>query len=101
MEFSQDYPMKPPKVKFAKGLFHPNVYPSGTVCLSILDAAKDYKPSISIKQILIGIQELLNNPNQADPAQKEPYELLKNNPAAYEHRIRQVALAARPQPQGK
>jgi hypothetical protein len=37
MIFSEDYPSKPPKCKFPQGFFHPNVYPSGTVCLSILN----------------------------------------------------------------
>ena len=32
-----DYPSKPPKVSFPAGFFHPNVYPSGKVCLSILN----------------------------------------------------------------
>jgi ubiquitin-conjugating enzyme E2 I len=30
MEFSPEYPSKPPKCKFIPPLFHPNVYPSGT-----------------------------------------------------------------------
>ena len=38
MEFSEDYPHKPPKCKFPQGFFHPNVYPSGTVCLRFLAA---------------------------------------------------------------
>lgn len=37
MEFSDEYPNRPPKCKFDPVLFHPNVYPSGTVCLSILN----------------------------------------------------------------
>lgn len=37
MHFSEDYPSKPPKCKFPANFFHPNVYPSGTVCLSILN----------------------------------------------------------------
>lgn len=31
-------------------LFHPNVYPRGTVCLSILEEDKDWRPAITIKQ---------------------------------------------------
>ena len=68
-------------------LFHPNVYPSGTVCLSILDEEKDWRPAITVKQILLGIQvclpflpsltlrtkDLLNDPNIKDPAQAEAY----------------------------
>jgi hypothetical protein len=37
--------------KFSPALFHPNVYPSGTVCLSILDEEKSWKPAITIKQV--------------------------------------------------
>jgi ubiquitin-conjugating enzyme E2 I len=103
------------KCKFEPPLFHPNVYPSGTVCLSILEEDKDWRPAITIKQvqydwpplpqgpptsvfcsraeitfqttttcvllyvflslaqILLGIQELLNEPNIQDPAQAEAY----------------------------
>jgi len=46
---------------------------TGAVCLSILDENKDWLPSISIKQILKGIQYLLIEPNISDPAQKDAY----------------------------
>lgn len=46
MLFPEDYPSKPPKVQFVPPLFHPNVYPSGTICLSILDESKDWRPAI-------------------------------------------------------
>lgn len=73
MLFKEDYPSSPPKCKFEPPLFHPNVYPSGTVCLSLLDEEKDWRPAITIKQILLGIQDLLNEPNVKDPAQAEAY----------------------------
>jgi len=60
---------------FPKGFFHPNIYPSGTVCLSILNEDDDWKPGITIKQILLGIQTLLDNPNPLSPAQQEAYTL--------------------------
>jgi len=53
--------MQPPKCKFVPVIFHPNIYPSGTVCLSILDAEKDWRPSLTLKDILLGIQKLLSN----------------------------------------
>ena len=45
MVFTDEYPSKPPECKFGKApndkpLFHPNVYPSGKICLSLLDADK-------------------------------------------------------------
>lgn len=64
-----EFPTKPPKCtlplvslrritaadldagKFDPPLFHPNVYPSGTICLSILDEEKSWKPSITVKQV--------------------------------------------------
>ncbi|KAK7507933.1 hypothetical protein BaRGS_00000898 [Batillaria attramentaria] len=73
MLFKDDYPASPPKCRFEPPLFHINVYPSGTVCLSLLDEEKDWRPSVSIKQILLGIQALLTEPNVRDPAQAEPY----------------------------
>ena len=66
MIFKDDYPSSPvsstwldvfqnvlikPKCKFEPPLFHPNVYPSGTVCLSILDEDKDWRPAITIRQV--------------------------------------------------
>jgi ubiquitin-protein ligase len=37
--------------KFHTALFHPNIYPSGTVCLSILNEEQDWKPAITIRQV--------------------------------------------------
>ncbi|KAJ5653371.1 Ubiquitin-conjugating enzymeE2 [Penicillium lividum] len=76
--------------KFTPPLFHPNVYPSGTVCLSILNEEEAWRPSITIRQILIGIQDLLNDPNPESPAQADAYNLFKKDRPAYERRVRQV-----------
>uniref|UniRef100_A0A669DTQ7 SUMO-conjugating enzyme UBC9 n=1 Tax=Oreochromis niloticus TaxID=8128 RepID=A0A669DTQ7_ORENI len=77
--------------KFEPPIFHPNVYPSGTVCLSILEEDKDWRPAITIKQILLGIQELLNEPNIQDPAQAEAYTIYCQNRMDYEKRVRAQA----------
>jgi len=64
--------------QFKPVLPHPNVYPSGTVCLSILNDEEDWKPNISIKTILLGIQKLLRDePNINSPAQYDPCALYK------------------------
>ena len=91
MIFKDDYPSSPPKCRFEPALFHPNVYPSGTVCLSILDEDKDWRPAITIKQILLGIQDLLNEPNINDPAQAEAYAIYSQNKHEYEKRVREQA----------
>lgn len=86
--FTESYPSKPPECKFPPGFFHPNVYPSGMVCLSIVNADKGWKPAITVKQILLGIQEMLPNPNNADPAQEEAYRVLLRDKAGYERRVK-------------
>ena len=88
--YPEDYPSSPPKCQFVPPLFHPNVYPSGTVCLSILNADEDWRPSITLKQILLGIQELLDEPNPNSPAQAEPYSLFTKNKEEYKRRVLQV-----------
>ncbi|KAF2479924.1 ubiquitin-conjugating enzyme/RWD-like protein [Neohortaea acidophila] len=88
--FPDEYPTKPPKCKFVPPLFHPNVYPSGTVCLSILNEDEGWKPAITVKEILIGIQFLLNEVNPESPAQADAYNLYKKDRPAYEKKIRQV-----------
>uniref|UniRef100_A0A669C4W2 SUMO-conjugating enzyme UBC9 n=1 Tax=Oreochromis niloticus TaxID=8128 RepID=A0A669C4W2_ORENI len=76
MLFKDDYPSSPPKC---------------TVCLSILEEDKDWRPAITIKQILLGIQELLNEPNIQDPAQAEAYTIYCQNRMDYEKRVRAQA----------
>lgn len=93
--FSQDYPSKPPKALFPAGFVHPNIYPDGKVCLSILNDDEDlggnWSPSISIGQILQGIQVLLTEPNLNSPAQQVGYELLKKDPVKYAEECRRQA----------
>ena len=91
IQFTDDYPSKPPKCQFPAGFFHPNIYPSGTVCLSILDEEKDWKPTITVKQILLGIQDLLDNPNPRDPAQSDAFHLFTHNKKEYEARVKAQA----------
>ncbi|WFD06998.1 SUMO conjugating enzyme Hus5 [Malassezia vespertilionis] len=74
--WESEYPSKPPKC---------------TVCLSILDEEKSWKPAITIKQILLGIQDLLNDPNPGDPAQADAFHLFRQDKAAYERKVRQIA----------
>lgn len=80
-----------PTGKFVPPLFHPNVYTSGNICLSILSESKGWRPAISIKQILLGIQDLLDDPNNSDPAQSAAYQLYKSNRELYSKRIREEA----------
>ena len=73
------------------GFFHNNVYPSGKVCLSIFDADKAWHPSLTLAEMLLSIQHLLNHPNNSDPAQEAPYRLYRWQRAAHDVRVREQA----------
>ncbi|AOA62480.1 SUMO-conjugating enzyme [Komagataella phaffii CBS 7435] len=90
--FPEDYPSKPPKIKFPAGFYHPNVYPSGTICLSILNEEEDWRPAITLKQIVLGIQELLNNPNPDSPAQEPAWRAFGKDRPTYEKKVKEQAL---------
>ncbi|KAL4332468.1 hypothetical protein GQ457_07G025300 [Hibiscus cannabinus] len=92
LNFSEDYPSKPPQCKFPRGFLHPNVYSSGAVCLSILNERLGWRPSITVMQILVGIQDLLDQPNASSAAQTEGYELYVRNINEYRKRVQQQAL---------
>ena len=93
INFKDDFPTTPPKVRFSPPLFHPNVYPSGTVCLSLLDEEKDWVSSITVKQLLLGVQRLLDEPNELDPAQAPAFHFFVNDKPRYEEKIREQARA--------
>ncbi|KAI9387642.1 hypothetical protein POPTR_010G206766v4 [Populus trichocarpa] len=41
MSFPKNYPNSPPTVRFTSEMWHPNVYPDGKVCISILHPPGD------------------------------------------------------------
>ncbi|KAG5355658.1 SUMO-conjugating enzyme UBC9 [Yarrowia sp. B02] len=85
--FPKDYPTKPPRCRFDAGFYHPNVYPSGTVCLSILNEEEDWRPSITLGEIVLGIQELLTSPNPNSPAQNDAFAAFQKNKEEYNKRV--------------
>jgi ubiquitin-protein ligase len=50
LEFTEDYPNKPPAVRFLSKIFHPNVYNDGKICLDILQ--NQWSPIYDIAAIL-------------------------------------------------
>lgn len=52
--FSDQYPEKPPRVRFTSEMFHPNVYSDGTLCMDIIQDR--WSPCHSISTVLTSIQ---------------------------------------------
>ena len=47
-----------------------------------------WKPALTVKQVLLGVQTLLDDPNVSDPAQEEPYRIFMQDKAQYDRRVR-------------
>ena len=68
VSFSEEYPNKPPTVKFVTKMFHPNVYADGAICLDILQ--NRWSPTYDVSAMLTSIQSLLDEPNPNSPANR-------------------------------
>jgi len=79
-DFPSEYPFKPPIIKYmtndGKTRFHPNLYRTGKVCLSILNTWKgeQWTSCQSIKTILLALVTLFHNkPLLCEPGFKESH----------------------------
>ncbi|EDO31189.1 predicted protein [Nematostella vectensis] len=79
MSFPHDYPYSPPTFRFLTKMWHPNIYESGDVCISILHPPVDdpqsgelpserWNPTQNVRTILLSVISLLNEPNTFSPA---------------------------------
>jgi peroxin-4 len=66
IEVPEDYPISPPKCKFATKVFHPNIhFDSGEICFELL---KDkWSPAWSLESVCRAILDLLAHPNADSP----------------------------------
>ena len=61
-----DYPFKPPKMKFDTKIWHPNISSvTGAICLDILK--NEWTPALTIRTALISLQALMCAPVPDDP----------------------------------
>ena len=80
LEFTEDYPTKPPNAKFITKIFHPNVYSDWRIFLDILNNqwSSNYDVQI-ILESLQSLQSLLDAPNPTRPANAEAAKLFVEN----------------------
>lgn len=87
--FPEDYPLRPPQVRFTTKIFHPNVWwEDGLICVDIL---KDgWVPSYDVLAILHSIRLLMIDPNPLSPANLEAAILYRDNRVEYNRRVSQM-----------
>ncbi|OAL00016.1 ubiquitin-conjugating enzyme [Phaeosphaeriaceae sp. SRC1lsM3a] len=99
LRFPKDYPLAPPKMKFVVDVWHPNVYPNGEVCISILhppgddphqyeQASERWSPIQSVEKILISVMSMLAEPNDESPANVDAARMWRERRADYEKIVR-------------
>ncbi|KAI3768622.1 hypothetical protein L2E82_19452 [Cichorium intybus] len=88
LQFSEDYPNKPPTVRFISRMFHPNIYADGSICLDILQ--NQWSPIYDVAAILTSIQSLLCDPNPNSPANSEAARMFSENKREYNRKVREI-----------
>jgi len=105
MNFPDDYPNSPPKMKFLSDMWHPNVYPDGGVCISILHtpdplnpeekAEECWRPIQTVESILVSVCSMLSDPNFSSPANVDASVELRKNADGFKKRIHKLVEKSR------
>ncbi|KAJ2546804.1 Ubiquitin-conjugating enzyme 13, partial [Coemansia sp. RSA 1933] len=99
LKFPSNYPYEPPTMRFSSYLWHPNVYPDGRVCISILHKPGEdpngyerpeerWSPVQTVETILVSILSMLCEPNPDSPANVDAAKLWRDDKKAYKREAR-------------
>ena len=100
LKFPEDFPNRPPQMTFKSEMWHPNVYPDGKVCISILhepgvdkyntqeSADERWRPILGVEQVLISVLSMLSEPNADSPANIDAAKQFRDSPSDFKKRVR-------------
>jgi len=105
LAFPKDYPMSPPTLRFVSDFWHPNVFPDGKVCMSILHPPGEdvmsgelpqerWLPTQNVTTIILSLLSLLNDPNCASPANVDASVEWRKDRSSYKKRCLQLVEKA-------
>ncbi|KAE8137343.1 ubiquitin-conjugating enzyme/RWD-like protein [Aspergillus pseudotamarii] len=112
MKFPKNYPFSPPEFAFRRPLYHPNIYPDGKLCISILHApgedemsgelaSERWSPAQRVESVLISILSLLDDAEVSSPANVDAGVTLRKEPEEYKSRVRKdVEISKQDIPEG-
>ncbi|KAF2763596.1 hypothetical protein EJ03DRAFT_332613 [Teratosphaeria nubilosa] len=97
LTFPSNYPYSPPDFRFDRPLWHPNVYPDGRLCISILHEGEDatsgelaserWSPAQRVESVLLSVLTLLDDAEVSSPANVDAGVQLRKDPSAYKLRV--------------
>jgi ubiquitin-conjugating enzyme E2 G1 len=102
MTFPPDFPNSPPTLKFLSKMWHPNIYPDGKVCISILHAPGEdkfntqesaeerWRPILGVESVLVSVLSMLCDPNIESPANIDAAKQLRDEPKEFKRAVRRV-----------
>ncbi|MFJ4865551.1 ubiquitin-conjugating enzyme E2 variant [Streptomyces sp. NPDC088748] len=80
------YPASPPRMRFTKPVYHPNITTSGSIDMGAL--SKEWSPTLTIETMLRSVLTLLDEPDVHDPLRPEVAEVYVLAPQDYQRQVR-------------
>lgn len=101
MIFTDEYPYQPPKFRFLIPITHPNIYPDGQLCISILhkpgedimsgeEASERWSPLQGAESVLRSVLLLLDDPEINSPANVDASVLYRDRRDEYNTKARET-----------
>lgn len=101
MLFTEEYPYQPPKFRFLVPIYHPNIYPDGQLCISILhkpgedlmsgeEASERWSPLQGVESVLRSVLLLLDDPEINSPANVDAGVLYRDKRDVYNKRAKET-----------
>ncbi|KAH6626442.1 ubiquitin-conjugating enzyme/RWD-like protein [Chaetomium sp. MPI-SDFR-AT-0129] len=106
MTFTDEYPYQPPKFRFLLPITHPNVYPDGQLCISILhkpgeditsgeEASERWSPLQGAESVLRSVLLLLDDPEINSPANVDAGVMYRDRRAEYHEKAAEVVARSK------
>jgi ubiquitin-conjugating enzyme E2 R len=102
MRFTAEYPYQPPTFRFlTKNICHPNVYPDGNLCISILHkpgddaqsgelASERWNALHGVESVLRSVLLLMDDPEINSPANVDASVLYRDKRAHYDEKAKEL-----------
>lgn len=101
MTFTEEYPYHPPTFRFLVPIYHPNIYPDGKLCISILhmpgeditsgeQASERWSPLQGVESVLRSVLLLLDDPEINSPANVDASVTYRDSRDIYNKKAKEI-----------